>query len=203
MSLSKSLIFLNFAQIWFVVRWISLSCYKDLSKLLHHWVNKALFPAVKLPWSPEIYKRKKTMGSDMGLFKLLHVFVKVLLCISHPLPNNTKLKLTKLVETSALNKRCWMSQSAQCIGSVVPSETFLRKLKVFLAHLHTCTYPHLYSSTIYLSYFKNWRFLVASSQKVNPGLGCQAPDSQFWTLTRTTYKTPCTWYFSLTPLFNS
>ena len=121
---------------------------------------------------PEIlkYTNAKKKGSDMGLFKLLHVFVKVLLCISHPLPNNTK--LTKLVETSALNKRCWMSQSAQCLGSFVPSEMFVRKLKVLLAHLiHACTYPH----SIYHT-FKNWCFLVASSQKVNPALGCPAPD---------------------------
>ena len=34
----------------------------------------------------------------MGLFKLLNVFFNVLLCISHPLPNNIKLKMTNLVK---------------------------------------------------------------------------------------------------------
>ena len=30
------------------------------------------------------------------------------------------IKIPKLFKTSALNERCWMSQSSQCLGSVVP-----------------------------------------------------------------------------------
>ena len=43
----------------------------------------------------------------MGLFKLLNVFFNVLLCISHPLPNNTKLKMTNLVKVlNVLGQLC-------------------------------------------------------------------------------------------------
>ena len=48
--------------------WISLSCYMDLSKLIH------------------------------GFSELLHGFVKVGLCISLPLPNKTKLKFDQVCE---------------------------------------------------------------------------------------------------------
>ena len=54
----------------------------------------------------------------MDLSKLLHGFVKVVLCISCPLPNKTKLMFGqdfKLVEASTLNKRM-----SQCLGSFVP-----------------------------------------------------------------------------------
>ena len=40
----------------------------------------------------------------MDYFKLLHGFVKVVLCFSRPLPNKIKLKISKLVEAFALNR---------------------------------------------------------------------------------------------------
>ena len=67
----------------------------------------------------------------MDLLKLSYAFVKVVLSISRPLPNKTKLIFdqdAKLVEVSALNKRCRMSQSTQCLGSIVPLEMFQPKI---------------------------------------------------------------------------
>ena len=53
------------------------SCYMDLSKLIHGF----------LPVVTWICQR-----CYMDLLKLLRGFVKVVLCVSHPLPNKTKLK---------------------------------------------------------------------------------------------------------------
>ena len=63
----------------------------------------------------------------MDLSKFLLGIVKVVLCISRPFPNKTKLKLTKIskfFEGFALKYRCWMSQSTQCRGSIVPLAVF-------------------------------------------------------------------------------
>ena len=53
---------------------------------------------------------------------MLHGFVKVVLCISRPLPNKPKLKFSKFVAVSALN------ESTQCLGPVVPFAMFLVKI---------------------------------------------------------------------------
>ena len=54
----------------------------------------------------------------MDFSKLIHEFAKVVLCISRPLPNKTKLKFYQDFKACW---RCWMSQSTQCLGSGVPS----------------------------------------------------------------------------------
>ena len=73
----------------------------------------------------------------MNLSQLLHGFVTVASWIRQSwsmyfLPfakqNQAKVcltKISKLVEASALNLSCWMSQSTQCLGSVVPLAMFL------------------------------------------------------------------------------
>ena len=54
----------------------------------------------------------------MDLSKLFYVFLD--LCQTRPSWSLTK--ISKFVEASALNQRCWMSQSIQCLGSVLPSQ---------------------------------------------------------------------------------
>ena len=64
-------------------------------------IQKKILFAANLCSSGYIWQLKQ-----MILLKLLHGFVKVVLCIFHPLPNKTKLKFDqdyKLVEASALN----------------------------------------------------------------------------------------------------
>ena len=50
-------------------------------------IQKKILVAANLCSSEYIWQRKQ-----MILLKLLHGFVKVVLCIFHPLPNKTKLK---------------------------------------------------------------------------------------------------------------
>ena len=100
---------LNFAQIngfVKVVTWIFLSCYMDLSKLIHEFL-------LVLTWICQ--------SCHMDLLKLLHWFVKVVLCFFFPnaKENQLKTKILKLVEAFILNLRCWISQSFQCRGSFV------------------------------------------------------------------------------------
>ena len=79
---------------WFVKTdtWIFLSCYMNLSKLIHGfvitidtWICQSCY---------------------MDILKLFPGFVTVILCISRPLPNTLQPSLTKismLVEAPALN----------------------------------------------------------------------------------------------------
>ena len=46
------------------------------------------------------------------------------ICLCQTKPSWSSTKTSKLVEASALNKRCWMSQRTQCLGSVVPLVMF-------------------------------------------------------------------------------
>ena len=52
------------------------------------------------------------------LITLLHGYVKVVLCISRPLPNKTKLDQDFKVCWSFCFERYWLRQRTQCLGSV-------------------------------------------------------------------------------------
>ena len=63
-----------------------------------------------------------------SVFRLLHGLVKVVkwkVCISCPLPNKTKLKISNLVEAFALSLSCWVGQSTQCLRSFVHLVMFI------------------------------------------------------------------------------
>ena len=74
--------------------WIFLGCYMDLSKM-----SKMIHGFLKvITWFCQNW--------FMDFSKLLYGFSKVVLCVSRPLPNKTKLKFdqdSKLVKASALN----------------------------------------------------------------------------------------------------
>ena len=93
----------------------------------------------------------------MDLIKLLLWFVKVVLHISHHLPNKTKLKFDqdfKAFEASVLNWRCWrMSQSAQWLDSVVPLVMHITRTSINLILIE---HHEKYASTITRS-FPNMR----------------------------------------------
>ena len=73
----------------------------------------------------------------MDFCKLLHGFVEVVPGIPRPCQTKPSWSLTKnseLIEASALTYSCLLSQSTQCLGSVVPLAMFQ---KWFLEHLET------------------------------------------------------------------
>ena len=73
----------------------------------------------------------------MDFCKLLHGFVKVVPGIPRPCQTKPSWSLTKnseLIEASAQTYSCLLSQSTQCLGSVVPLAMFQ---KWFLEHLET------------------------------------------------------------------
>ena len=71
---------------------------------------------------------------DMDLSKTLYGFLEVVawvyrvvylfLAICQKKTSWSLTKISKLVEASPLNKRCWLSQSIQCLGSVLPLAMF-------------------------------------------------------------------------------
>ena len=63
----------------------------------------------------------------MDLFKLLNVFVKVVLALFQTKPGLSLTKISMLVEASALKKGVGekVSQSTQCPGSIMSLATFL------------------------------------------------------------------------------
>ena len=83
----------------------------------------------------------------MDLPKLIHVFLQVITCFviwmrrschMHfpPFANKTKLKFDQDFKDCcfSLKLRCRLSQSTQCLGSVVPMATFKNKVPVFVLY---------------------------------------------------------------------
>ena len=102
-SVSPPLLVLNFARIVGsvkVVTLISLTFFVSMYNLIIIKGNKCKDMILLLPWL-------QLRQCYMDLLKLLHGCVKVVLCISIPLPNKTKLngltKISNLVEASVLN----------------------------------------------------------------------------------------------------
>ena len=113
----------------------------DLSKLLHGFMDFSWFlhgfVKIDIGISLRFY---------MYLSIFLHGFVKVVtwiwfLCISRPLPNKTKLKFDqdfKACWSSCLELGRWMSQSAQCLRSIVPLAMFLSFLALW--NIYQCKF---------------------------------------------------------------
>ena len=88
----------------------------------------------------------------MDLSKLIHGFFA--LCQTKPSWSLTK--ISKLVEASALNERCWMSQSTHCLGSVVPMAMFFFWQCFFSGNLGLfCSFFNC--SVIYFAGWLVWR----------------------------------------------
>ena len=107
-------------------------CNIDFSKFWHEFICVSLDISLFM----DLFKLYMDLSKFWyGLSKMLYGFVEVVAWVCQgcnidfsPSTKKTSWSLTnisKLVEASPLNKRCWLSQSIQCLGSVVPLAMFL------------------------------------------------------------------------------
>ena len=132
-SVHHSILLLSFAQIAGfrkVVRWLPLNCNMDLS----NWYtvfSMSLHGFVKIDtWI--------SLSSYKDLLKLLHGFVKVVLCISCPLPNKTKWSLTKFPKlVEAFESVEWV-KVLNALGPLCLWQCFVPSVKLWEMEIETC-----------------------------------------------------------------
>ena len=158
LSVHHSVLLLSFAQIAGfrkVVRWLSLNCNMDLS----NWYtvfSRSLHGFIKIDtWI--------SLSSYKDLFKLLHGFVKVVLYISCPLPNKTKLKFDQDC------KACW----SFCFEQKVLNESKNSLPWVCCAFGNELFYPMIFSSTEVCWLLCLWQWIILFNNfLVHRGLLC-------------------------------
>ena len=114
--------------------WISLNFYLGLSILVYRFVYQRLKVVLWIcqNWCLDF---SKLLQCYMDLPKPLYGFVKFATwtcesCSMYFSPKQNQ--VLELLEDSALNQSCWMSQSTQCLGSVVPLATFCFYISVLI-----------------------------------------------------------------------
>ena len=119
-------------------RWICQSCYMYFSRLLHGFVKVDMLISISC-WMD--FSKLIIWSGYMDLIKLLNGYVKVFyvfLALCQTKPSWSLTKISKLDEASALNWWCWMSQSTQCLGFVLPMAMYYISLLCMYYMLCSC-----------------------------------------------------------------